>query len=219
VPAVRPGVHYITGETIATDAQRYEGAGYVYGGNASRPGDWDCSSFISYVLGHDLGMGLPGGVWNGPGMPPHDHGPVVLSYVTWNQADPVPSGQQQPGDLVCWPGLGTGGHIGIVLGQNEMVSALNENYGTAKTPIVGFGPTNSFVFRRVHGTGETPAPAPGGGGAGGSTGETAAALVAGLVVGGGAIAVVLGVAAAAGLILVWAAGRALSAGRSDGYTV
>lgn len=32
-----------SGTAIASDALKYAGQGYVYGGNASRPGDWDCS--------------------------------------------------------------------------------------------------------------------------------------------------------------------------------
>src|SRR5215472_13498415 len=74
------GAAVVTGDQVASDALRYVGAGYIYGGPAARPGDWDCSSFVSYVLGHDLGMALPGGKWGAPGFPPGSHGPVVESY-------------------------------------------------------------------------------------------------------------------------------------------
>lgn len=188
-----------SGQIIAAAAKRYDGEGYVYGGTAARPGDWDCSSFISYVLGHDLGLALPGGRWGGPGMPPAVHGPVVLDYVSWSGAAPVPAGQQAPGDLVCWPGAGTGGHIGFVQGPNQMTSALDSQYGTATTPIQGYGPSDVFVFRRVKGTGGPPPSYPGGTDA--SAGDTLAAVAIGLLVGGGMIVAVLALAvlAAAGV--------------------
>ncbi len=136
--------------TISGDALKYRGLGYVYGGSASRPGDWDCSSFVSYVLGHDLGMGLPGGKWGGPGMPPNAHGPVVLSYVSWAGAAPVSS--PQAGDLCCWAGAGPNGHIGIAISPTRMISALNPAQGTQVTPIVGTGPVGvPLVYRRVKG--------------------------------------------------------------------
>src|SRR6266567_2703106 len=43
-----------TGNAISDDALKYVGQGYVFGG-PSQPGHWDCSSFINYVVGHDLG--------------------------------------------------------------------------------------------------------------------------------------------------------------------
>lgn len=216
MPAPRPGLVYVTGETIAAAARRYDGQGYVYGGTGARPGDWDCSNFASYVLGHDLGMELPGGMWGGPGMPPAVHGPVVMSYVNWSGAWPVPAGQQTPGDLVCWPGLGSGGHMGFVLGQDQMVSALNSQLGTLISPIRGWGPTNQFVFRRVKGTGQGPA-APAG--AGGGWADMIGPLLAGLAVGAGALVVIVGAAAAAGLAVAWAAARAVSAGSDSGSSV
>ena len=193
----------IPGPVIAAAAKKYDGQGYVYGGNASRPGDWDCSSFASYVLGHDLGMGLPGGRWGGPGMPPAVHGPVVLSYVTWGGADPVPAGQQQAGDLVCWAGVGTGGHMGFVLGTDQMVSALDTAQGTLITPIQGYGPTGTPVYRRIRGSGTAP----------GGAGTTAAQgwldmllpMAAGLAAGTGAILLVLGAAVVAAFGVTWVA--------------
>jgi cell wall-associated NlpC family hydrolase len=203
-----------TGAAIAATARRYDGAGYVYGGNASAVGDWDCSSFVSYVLGHDLGMGLPGGVWGGPGMPPAVHGPVVLDYVQWSGATAVPGGQEAAGDLVCWPGVGAGGHIGIVQAVNVMVSALDTQYGTLESPIVGWGPTDQFVFRRVNGTGIMPPPGPSTVGVGsGGWQDVTVALLAGLLVGGGMIVGVLGIAAALAVGGVWAVSRAAKAAR------
>jgi cell wall-associated NlpC family hydrolase len=118
------------GGAIAADAQKYIGSGYVFGGNASSVGNWDCSSFTSYVLGHDLNIPLPGGKWGDPGMPPHAHGPTTGSYALWgtqlNQTD------VQPGDLVVWQS-----HMGIAISNTEIVSAQDEKLGVGTSTIAG----------------------------------------------------------------------------------
>jgi cell wall-associated NlpC family hydrolase len=140
----------LSGAAIAADALKYKGAGYVYGGTAASVGDWDCSSFVSYVLGHDLGLALPGGVWGGAGMPPNAHGPVVTDYASWASTVGVTS--PQAGDLCCWVGTGTAGHIGIAISGTQMISALNGTLGTLVTAIVGTGPAGSpLVYRRLQG--------------------------------------------------------------------
>lgn len=137
--------------TVSGDALKYKGLGYVYGGTAAHPGDWDCSSFVSYVLGHDLKLRLPGGgTYGDPGYPPTAHGPVVVSYSTWAGASAVRS--PIAGDLCCWVGLGTGGHIGIAISPTHMISAYDTAQGTIVTPIAGAGPSGvPLVYRRVKG--------------------------------------------------------------------
>lgn len=187
-----------SGAQIAAAGRRYAGQRYVYGGNASSPGDWDCSSFISYVLGHDLALSLPSGRWGDPGFPPNSHGPVVVDYSQW--AGAVTVTRPEPGDLVIWDGLGAGGHIGIYLGPNQMVSALDTRDGTLVSPIAGYGPGGGdpTAYRRVTGLsgGTTPSP-PGSAGSG-----RGGVNVLGLVL------VAAGVAAA-GLVLLAAAGAIL----------
>jgi cell wall-associated NlpC family hydrolase len=48
-----------SGQAIASDALRYQGAPYKWGG--AKPDGWDCSGFVNYVIGHDMGMRIPGG--------------------------------------------------------------------------------------------------------------------------------------------------------------
>lgn len=149
-----PGRTALSGDQIAADALRYVGHPYVYG-------MWDCSSFVNHVLGQDLGLTLPGGLRRYRGPPPH--GPVVLDYANWGGAATVQAPAR--GDLAVWPGDGPNGHIGIVLGTDQMVSALDPAQGTAKTPIHGYGPPGVQVeYRRVTGT------TPGVGGAVGAAG-------------------------------------------------
>jgi NlpC/P60 family len=191
VPAL-VGTARIAGPVVAAAAARYEGAGYVYGGTASRVGDWDCSSFVSYVLGHDLSLQLPGGRWGAPGFPPAAHGPVVLSYAAWAGATTVTT--VQAGDLCVWPGAGPNGHIGVAVSGTQMVSALNPQQGTVRTPIGGYGPPGvPLIYRRLNGV-AAGAPAP--------AGALTSAPPAGLKVGIGVlVALLLPALTAAGLAI------------------
>lgn len=139
-----------SGSAIAADALKYQGRGYVWGGPADVPGNWDCSSFVNYVLGHDLGMTLPGGGRYGdPGYPPHAHGPTTNSYLLFGQA--VNLGSEQPGDLVV-----STVHMGIVIGGGNMISAQDPQLGTGiGTYRSGFPGGTPFVRRVVASSGGT----------------------------------------------------------------
>jgi len=196
----------VSGDQIAADAQAYAGRGYVYGGSARAPGDWDCSSFVSYVLGHDLHLALPGGKWGGPGFPPNGHGPVVTSYASWKGAVTVAAPGVR-GDIVCFVGSGPNGHMGIVLGPDRMVSALDSASGTLVSPITGYGPQGApIVYRRVLAAAAGSAVAAAGGQAGGGAAAAGAA--------GAAVAALLIVAVMVGAVLAaaLAAGAAIAAG-------
>jgi hypothetical protein len=197
-----------SGRLIAADALAYAGAGYVFGGAADRPGNWDCSSFVSYVLGHDLGMLLPGGGHYGDAAyPPHYHGPVVTSYAGWGGAAPLPAGQPPAaGDLCIWNGIGANGHIGFAVDASTMISALNHVSGTVHTPIAGYGPAGVPVqFRRLADVGQVPgSPAAGGTG---TASDVLFAMLAGATLPVIMSAVILGLAAlgsiAAAGALLW----------------
>jgi cell wall-associated NlpC family hydrolase len=133
----------------AADAAQYVGSRYTYGGiPAQGTGHWDCSSFVNWVVGHDCGMAIPGyaaGKYTGS-----THGPVVIDWFTWSGATTV--SDPAADDIVVWPGLGTGGHIGIVVDSSHMISALNTSLGTVQTPIQGYGPGGvAAVYRRLKG--------------------------------------------------------------------
>jgi cell wall-associated NlpC family hydrolase len=133
------------GADIAHDALKYQGAGYVYGGKADVPGNWDCSSFVSKVLGQDFGMMLPGGgKWGDPGYPPNSHGPGSTAYMLYGTG--ITLAQIMPGDLIV-----STGHIGICIGNGEMISAEDPQYGTRIGTFPAGFPEGPPVYRRVAG--------------------------------------------------------------------
>lgn len=172
-----------TGDQIAAAAAQYVGAGYAYGGNAARRGQWDCSSFVSFVLGHDLHLALPGGgSYGSPGYPPTAHGPVVLDYASWTGATTIDRGSVSAGDLCIWAGVGATGHIGIATDNAHMVSALDSTDGTVATPIQGYGPVGApLMFRRLNGSAGGSLSV--GAGSGSLLGSDAAALLVGALIG------------------------------------
>jgi len=149
--AAAAGANLATGtvgtNAIAADAQKYLGQGYVWGGNAATPGQWDCSSFVSYVLGHDLGLPLPGGHWGDPGFPPGSHGPTTGSYLLYG--GPIDRTAVAAGDLVVWSS-----HIGIAISNSQIISARDPQEGTGISSIDGttaeLGET--AFYRRVNAT-------------------------------------------------------------------
>lgn len=138
-----------TGSSIANDALRYQGHPYIYGGAPGPNGTsgWDCSSFCSWVLGHDLGMTLPGN--SSPGYAGTSHGPNTVSYLGWSGAETVghSGSASQAGDLCVWQT-----HMGIAIGNGQMISAQTEATGTQVSGIDHFIPEFLFVRRIVLGS-------------------------------------------------------------------
>jgi cell wall-associated NlpC family hydrolase len=131
-----------SGEAIAEDALKYQGASYVWGGApGSGEGHWDCSSFCNAVIGRDLGMAIPmyaAGKYVGQG-----HGPNTLIWLAWPGARRV-SGPA-PGILVIWQT-----HMGICLGGQKMISALNGQLGTQVTNIHDAAPPGEIaVYKQL----------------------------------------------------------------------
>ena len=131
-----------TGNAISDDALKYQGQGYIFGG-PSQPGRWDCSSFVNYVIGHDMGMKIPGGTWSVVCNNGNSHGPATGSWLLFGA--PVNLGQAQPGDIVV-----TSHHMGIVIGNGKMISAQDPQLGTGIAGYLsGFPGGTPFVRRLV----------------------------------------------------------------------
>lgn len=199
----RPAPHPQPGPSPVPPAQTVVAAALKYIGHPYVWGAWDCSGFVNHVFGVDLRLPIPGygaGQYTGP--PPH--GPVVADWASFGGAQTVAN--PQPGDLVIWywPGAPSGGHIGIYLGPNRMISALNSQLGTIESGITGNGPSaNPSMYRRV--TGAAGGTAPGGGPPG--PGQQAAAAVGKvpvpvlLVLGGLGLLLLAGAVGAAGVLI------------------
>jgi peptidoglycan DL-endopeptidase CwlO len=133
-----------TGQAIAADALQYQGHCYSFGGapGTSGQGCWDCSSFVNWVLGHDLGLAIPGyTTYNGA-----SHGPTTLSYLAWGGAVTVGNSATaaQPGDLCVWQT-----HMGIAIGGGQMISARDPQEGTGIDSISGDVPGEVLFVRRL----------------------------------------------------------------------
>lgn len=141
---------------IAGVAAQYEGHSYLYGGapglDGSKP--WDCSSFVNWVCGVKLGLPIPGYAANS--YKGEVHGPPTGSWGVWPGLQHVDRSNVQAGDIVVWLN-----HMGIALGNNEMISALNHSEGTKKTAIDGYGNGPILCYGRYNITG--PGPTFGGG--------------------------------------------------------
>lgn len=126
---------------IANDALSFRGAGYVWGGAPGRGrGNWDCSSFVNWVVGHDLKMAIPGykaGSYTGS-----VHGPTTLQWRFFGH--PVKRADVQAGDIVVWLT-----HMGIAIGSNSMISAENPSQGTQVAAIDGFIRGEPVTYRRL----------------------------------------------------------------------
>jgi len=127
---------------IAAAALRYQGAGYQFGGRADQIGHWDCSSFVFYVLAHDMGLPVLGGSWGAPGYPPNAHGPTAVQYKMYGTGVSVPAA----GDIVAW-----NTHCGIALDANRIIAARTPAEGTGISTISGTSKSinETPVFRRV----------------------------------------------------------------------
>lgn len=128
---------------IAGDAMKYSGHAYLYGGapglNGQNP--WDCSSFCNWVVGHDAGMAIPGygaGKYDGS-----VHGPATLSWIVFGKGIGSNPANAQPGDLCVWQT-----HMGIAIGNGQMISALNPSLKTIVSSIPGGAPPGELLSIR-----------------------------------------------------------------------
>lgn len=108
----------ITGEDIVAYAKKYLGYDYVYGGSSPKTG-FDCSGFTSYV---------------------YEHFGYSLSRTSIGQASngtKVSKDNLKPGDLVIYKNtsLTRIGHVGIYIGNNQMIHASEPGVGVTITDI------------------------------------------------------------------------------------
>ncbi len=120
--APAPQVRATTGRTVPT--WLVVGKPYVYGANG--PYAYDCSSMTQF-LAAQMGFSIP-----------------RTSQAQWGAGRPISRGELCPGDLII---MNSGGHVGMYLGNGQMIQALNPSqgilvssieYGTALNTVVGY---------------------------------------------------------------------------------
>lgn len=101
--------------SILAYAYQFIGRPYVYG--ATGPSSFDCSGFTSYVMNrYGVGLGR-------------------TTYDQIGQGSSVSYGNLQPGDLVFTNGVG---HVGIYVGNGNMIHAPRPGESVKVGPIYGF---------------------------------------------------------------------------------
>jgi len=128
---------------LAQYAQTWVGHRYIYGGPSNPTNGWDCSSFVSYCLGH-FNIAIPGGSWASVTNNGATHGPTVASYVVWGGATTITRSQTIAGDLILYP---PDTHMGIAVSGTEFVSAEDPADGTNVAPMSS-GP-GAWITRRI----------------------------------------------------------------------
>lgn len=111
--------------SLVNSAQKFIGTPYVWGGESMSEGGMDCSGFVYAALkdaGYDIGRTTAQG---------------YRSYgTTVNKAD------MQPGDLVFFGKNGNASHIGIYIGNGQMIHSSGGSKNTKSNPGKGVSVTN-----------------------------------------------------------------------------
>ena len=123
------GSYTSTGNNIADAAQKYIGTPYVWGGESASEGGMDCSGFVYNALkdaGYNVGRTTAQGYRNG--------------------GKTVSKSNMQPGDLIFYGKNGEATHIGIYIGNGQMIHSSGGSKNTKANP--GKGVTIANVDHR-----------------------------------------------------------------------
>lgn len=124
-PVSSGGIVGNSSSSLVNSAQKFIGTPYVWGGESMSEGGMDCSGFVYAALkdaGYDIGRTTAQG---------------YRSYgTTVNKSD------MQPGDLVFFGKNGNASHIGIYIGNGQMIHSSGGSKNTKSNPGKGVTVTN-----------------------------------------------------------------------------
>ena len=114
-----------TGNSIADTAQKYLGTPYVWGGESMEEGGMDCSGFVYNALkdaGYNVGR------------------TTAQGYRSYGSS--VSKDAMLPGDLIFFGKNGNASHIGIYLGNGQMIHSAGGSKNTKSNPGKGVSIVN-----------------------------------------------------------------------------
>lgn len=120
VKPIAPSGNVATGNTIADAAQKYIGTPYVWGGESMSEGGMDCSGFVYNALkdaGYNVGRTTAQGYRN--------------------YGNSVSKSDMQAGDLVFYGNNGEATHIGIYIGNGQIIHSSGGSSNTKANPGKG----------------------------------------------------------------------------------
>lgn len=120
-PASNTSSVSVSGGSIASNAAKYIGVPYVYGGTS--PSGFDCSGLIYYAA-KEAGINLPR---------TSQAQSTLGSYVSVSDL--------QAGDLVFWGGVGSAYHVGIYIGGGQYLHAPAPGQSVTIQSMAYFAPS------------------------------------------------------------------------------
>lgn len=120
-PASNTSSVSVSGGSIASNAAKYIGVPYVYGGTS--PSGFDCSGLIYYAA-KEAGISLPR---------TSQAQSTLGSYVSVSDL--------QAGDLVFWGGVGSAYHVGIYIGGGQYLHAPAPGHSVTIQSMAYFAPS------------------------------------------------------------------------------
>ena len=105
-------------ENVIDQFRSYVYVPYVHGGTSEY--GWDCSGFTQWVH-RQLGVSIPR--------------TAAEQYRGGTYIDINDMSSWRPGDILCFSNGSRVGHVGLYLGDGQMMHALNERYGTYITGV------------------------------------------------------------------------------------
>ncbi|MDO4259158.1 MAG: C40 family peptidase [Actinomycetaceae bacterium] len=134
-----------SGAPVVAEAQKYLGVDYVWGGESLAEGGLDCSGLVQLSYSN-LGVSLPRTA---------DEQARVGQEIASGPGTSVDLSLLKPGDVIAFrvPGVSRYHHIGIYVGDGQMIHAPTTGDVVRYAPLAGFWASEEWAVRRFEGRG------------------------------------------------------------------